>query len=66
MTQGTAAIAGIYNQDIAARSATFETTLRTAMDVEERLHDPDRFPTLVLESMGVSTGDGWMSSSWSA
>jgi phosphinothricin acetyltransferase len=47
------AIAAIYNQGIAGRGATFETTLRTVADVEARLLDQDRFPTLVFERGGL-------------
>ena len=41
-----AGIAEIYNQGIADRSATFETTLRTADDIRQWIDDP-RFPTIV-------------------
>lgn len=50
------AIARIYNQGIADRTATFETELRTAEDVRRRLEDERRFPQLVAESKGVI---GW-------
>jgi phosphinothricin acetyltransferase len=50
------AIAAIYNQGIAARSATFETTLRDASDIEARLEQPDHFPTIVLEQDGAVAG----------
>jgi L-amino acid N-acyltransferase YncA len=41
------AIADIYNQGIADRVATFETTPRTVSDLVERLEDQTRFPVLV-------------------
>ncbi len=44
-----AAIAGIYNQGIADRGATFETEPRTAADIEARLGHQERFPVLVAE-----------------
>jgi phosphinothricin acetyltransferase len=50
------AIAAIYNQGIAARGATFETVLRTVADMEARLAEPDRFPTLVIERDGAIVG----------
>lgn len=49
-----AAIAGIYNQGIAERSATFETTLRQPGDIEIRLADAERYPVLVA----VGSDDG--------
>jgi phosphinothricin acetyltransferase len=51
-----AAIAGIYNQGIADRGATFETEPRTAADIEARLHDQARFPMLVAEDDGRVIG----------
>ena len=42
-----AAITAIYNQGIADRGATFETTPRTVTDLVERLADQDRYPVLV-------------------
>jgi L-amino acid N-acyltransferase YncA len=51
------AVALIYNQGIAERSATFETTPRTAADLRTRLEDaPDRFPTVVAEEAGRVVG----------
>jgi phosphinothricin acetyltransferase len=48
-----AAIAGIYNQGIAERLATFETEPRTAGQIEAQLRDKgDRFPTIVVERAG--------------
>jgi L-amino acid N-acyltransferase YncA len=41
------AIAAIYNQGIEERAATFETTLRTADDMLERIKGAARFPVLV-------------------
>jgi phosphinothricin acetyltransferase len=40
-------IAAIYNQGIEDRVATFETQLRTATDIRERLAEAERFPILV-------------------
>ena len=42
-----AAIAGIYNQGIEDRGATFETQLRTADDIAPTLSETANFPTLV-------------------
>src|SRR5215210_319281 len=44
-----AAIADIYNQGIAERGSTFETEPRSADDINARLADPVRFPTLVAD-----------------
>jgi phosphinothricin acetyltransferase len=52
-------IAQIYNQGIADRSATFETTPRTADDIRRWIDDP-RFPTL------VAVGDGDRVIGWAA
>jgi L-amino acid N-acyltransferase YncA len=41
------AIAAIYNQGIVERSSTFETTLRSAEDMLERIKAAARFPVLV-------------------
>jgi L-amino acid N-acyltransferase YncA len=52
------AIAAIYNQGIAERSSTFETTPRSADDMLERIRAAQRFPVLVA----VDTEDavlGW-------
>lgn len=52
------AIAAIYNQGIVERSSTFETTLRNAEDMLERIRAAPRFPVLVA----VDTNDvvlGW-------
>ncbi len=50
-------IAGIYNQGILGRQATFETRLRTADDILETLKAGEgRFPYLVAEVDGVLTG----------
>jgi L-amino acid N-acyltransferase YncA len=52
------AIAAIYNQGIAERSSTFETTPRSAEDMHERIRAAQRFPVLVA----VDTADvvlGW-------
>ena len=48
-----AAIAGIYNEGIADRIATFETEPRTAEQIAAQLVDKgDRFPTIVAEHDG--------------
>ena len=41
------AIAGIYNQGIEERAATFETQPRTAQDIAVTLAERDRYPFLV-------------------
>jgi phosphinothricin acetyltransferase len=56
ITADAPAIADIYNQGIAERSATFETEPRSAADVEARLKDLGRFPMLVAEADGVVIG----------
>lgn len=50
------AIAAIYNQGIAERSATFETTLRSADDLLERISAAARFPMLVAVDKKVVLG----------
>jgi phosphinothricin acetyltransferase len=51
------AIAGIYNQGIVERSSTFETTLRSAKDMIERITAAARFPVLVaVDSNDVVLG----------
>ncbi len=50
------AIAGIYNQGIAGRAATFETTPRSAADIEGWFPNADRYPTLVVEQGGAVVG----------
>lgn len=51
------AVAGIYNQGIADRGATFETDPRTAEDIAKRIQgDPDRFPVIVAEDEGEVVG----------
>ena len=48
-----AVIAEIYNQGIEERIATFETTPRTARDIEAQLAEKgDRYPTVVVERDG--------------
>ena len=52
-------IAGIYNQGIEERAATFETQPRTAQDIAVKLAERDRYPFLV-----AADGDlviGWAS-----
>ena len=53
-----AAVAAIYNQGIAGRTATFETRPRTAADVEGW---PDAGPCVVVERDGAVVG--WASTS---
>jgi phosphinothricin acetyltransferase len=50
------AIAAIYNQGIAGRAATFETTPRTAADIEGWFQHADRYPVLVIEQAGIVAG----------
>ena len=51
------AIAAIYNQGIVERAATFETTLRSAEDMLERIKAAARFPVLVaVDPNGVVLG----------
>jgi L-amino acid N-acyltransferase YncA len=47
------AIAAIYNQGIAGRGATFETTPRSTADIEGWFKNADRYPTLVVEQGGA-------------
>jgi phosphinothricin acetyltransferase len=51
------AIAGIYNQGIADRGATFETELRTAADMAAKLDQRERYPMLV--AVDAQTVLGW-------
>ena len=52
-----AAVADIYNQGIAGRTATFETEARSAGEMEKRIdEDPRRFPVLVAEADGNILG----------
>lgn len=53
-----AAIAAIYNQGIAERSATFETQPRTTENIQHRLADVARYPLLVATDAG-GTVVGW-------
>jgi len=50
------AIARIYNQGIEDRGATFETGPRSAADIEVKLSDTERFPTLVAAVDGRVVG----------
>jgi phosphinothricin acetyltransferase len=53
------AIAQIYNQGIRERSSTFETKLRSAEDMIQRIEeDPARYPVLVAD---VGAVRGWCS-----
>ena len=49
------AIAGIYNQGIRGRTATFETNERTVQDVRSWLNNP-KYPLLVAENDGQILG----------
>jgi L-amino acid N-acyltransferase YncA len=55
-----AAIAGIYNEGIRGRQATFETRERTAAEVERWATDP-RYPVLVADRGGEVLG--WIAAS---
>lgn len=57
-----ATIADIYNQGIADRGATFETTPRTPADILRRLDETDRFPILVAGDAGQVVGWASLSS----
>lgn len=58
-----AAIAGIYNQGITERGATFETQLRTVEDITTRLAELDRYPLLVAaDDTGMLLGWAGLSS----
>jgi L-amino acid N-acyltransferase YncA len=51
------AIAAIYNQGIVERSSTFETTLRSAEDMSERIKAAARFPVLAaVDPDGIVLG----------
>jgi L-amino acid N-acyltransferase YncA len=50
------AVVAIYNQGIAGRGATFETTLRSTADIEGWFQNADRYPTLVVEQAGAVVG----------
>jgi L-amino acid N-acyltransferase YncA len=51
-----AVIAGIYNQGIEDRGATFETQLRTAGDIAPTLSETAKFPTLVAMDRDAVVG----------
>ena len=57
-----AAIAGIYNQGIEDRGATFETEARSAADIAAKLAGGDRYPVLVLTRDGAVVGWAGLSS----
>ena len=57
-----AAIARIYNQGIDERGATFETEPRSVDDMQARLSDHVRFPTLVADDAGTVLGWAGLSS----
>ena len=61
-TADAAAIAGIYNQGIEDRGATFETQPRTADEMAARIADGERFPLLVARDHGVPVGWAGLSS----
>ena len=51
------AVAGIYNQGIEERAATFETEPRSAAAMAQRIgEDPARYPVLVAEAQGQVLG----------
>ena len=50
------AIAAIYNQGIAGRGATFETTPRSTADIAGWFEHAERYPTLVVEQGGAVVG----------
>jgi L-amino acid N-acyltransferase YncA len=50
------AVAAIYNEGIEERTSTFETTPRTAAEVQSWLTTGDRFPLLVAEENGAVSG----------
>jgi L-amino acid N-acyltransferase YncA len=51
------AVADIYNQGIAERTATFETEPRSGAEMTQRIEDdPGRFPVLVAEEGGQVVG----------
>lgn len=51
-----AAIAGIYNQGIEDRGATFETQPRTPADIAAKLAERERYPVLVAADGDVVLG----------
>lgn len=57
-----AAIAGIYNQGIEDRGATFETEPRSAENIADKLSERDRFPVLVITEDDVVVGWAGLSS----
>ena len=57
-----AAIAAVYNQGIAERTATFETEPRSVADAEARLRDQLRYPTIVADEDGAVVGWAGVSS----
>ena len=57
----TAAIAGIYNQGIGERGATFETEPRSPADIAAKLAESPRFPLLVAEERGAVVGFAMLS-----
>jgi phosphinothricin acetyltransferase len=61
-TADAAAIAGIYNQGIEDRGATFETQPRTVQEMAARIADGERFPLLVARDRGAPVGWAALSS----
>jgi L-amino acid N-acyltransferase YncA len=50
-------VAEIYNQGIADRAATFETSLRTTDQMRARIQEnPSRYPVLVADADGILAG----------
>lgn len=60
--QDAAAIAGIYNQGIEDRGATFETAPRSTADIAGKLAERERYPLLVISVDGVVLGWAGLSS----
>ena len=60
--QDAAAIAGIYNQGIDDRGATFETAPRSAEDIAGKLAERERYPLLVISEQDVVVGWACLSS----
>jgi L-amino acid N-acyltransferase YncA len=60
--QDAAAIAGIYNQGIDERGATFETEPRSADDIAAKIAERERYPLLVISENDVVLGWAGLSS----
>ena len=57
-------IAAIYNQGIDDRSATFESTHRTAAELVGRIADADRWALLVADDGRAVVGWAGLSTHW--